>query len=158
VTFKIDDRNERAGAKFFEWEKKGIPVRIEIGPRDVASNSVISVRRDTGEKKSLGLPNISVSVKLLLEDIQKNLFERSLRFQKENTHLANSWEQFENLVANKGGFILAHWCESPKCEEKIKEKTKATNRCVPFDAKEESGKCIVCGKDSKRRVIFAKAY
>jgi prolyl-tRNA synthetase len=158
VTVKIDDRDERAGVKFFEWEKKGIPVRIEIGPRDVIGNSVVSVRRDTGEKKSLSFQDISVSVKLLLDEIQNNLFDRSLRFREENTRIADSWEQFEYFIANKGGFVLAHWCGSAECEDQIKENTKATNRCLPFDSKEESGKCVVCGKDSKRRVIFAKAY
>lgn len=175
-TVKIDEREGRPGYKYFEWERKGVPVRIEFGPKDLAKNEAIIVRRDTFQKESVPLSSITEYVQKTLKEIQKNLFERALAFQKENTHSVDSWEEFveyipevaksdlgeENIEEknekSKGGFLLAHWCEDSKCEAEIKERTKATTRCLPFDQPEEKGKCILCGGKSKRRWIFAKAY
>lgn len=182
VKVKIDKREGRPGVKFFEWEKKGVPVHVEIGPKDISKGSAILARRDfprgDKEKKTVvPFEKITSEVQALLEKIQKNLYDRALKFRKENTHIVDSWEEFiryipeitkneaaqaeteyEKSDANIGGFLLAHWCGNAECEEKIKEKTKATIRCVPFDQPEERGKCVLCGKESKKRVIFAKAY
>ncbi|MDP2736525.1 MAG: proline--tRNA ligase [bacterium] len=155
---KIDDRDMRPGPKFYEWEKKGIPVRIEIGPKDVAKQSVMTVRRDTGEKQSIGLDQAAEAVRDLLDVIQKNLFQRALKFRDENIRNVETYEEFKTVLQEKGGFLNAHWCLDPVCEAKIKEETKATIRCIPFDQKKEDGKCIICGKKSEGRVLFAKAY
>ena len=155
---KIDKREGRPGYKFFEWERKGVPIRIEIGPREVSQKSIILARRDTGEKKTVKEENFVLSVKKLLQEIQDNLWQRALDFQKKNTHFVDSWTDFENALKNQGGFLLAHWCGRRECEEKIAEETKATIRCIPENQKRETGKCVLCGKKSERRVLFAKAY
>jgi len=158
VRVKIDYREGRPGPKFFEWEKKGIPARIEIGPRDVASNSVIIARRDNGTKETVPVSEVVSYITGLIDDIQSSLFERALAFRKANTRNVDTWEEFQGVIENEGGFLMAHWCGSAECEEKIKEATKATTRCIPFDQEKEEGKCIYCGEKSDMRIIFAKAY
>jgi prolyl-tRNA synthetase len=155
---KIDEREDlRPGPKFFEWEKKGVPVRIEIGPRDTAQKSVVVVRRDTSEKQTVKEDKAAKYVDRLLEEIQSSLFARVLDFQKSHSFHVDSWDEFQRLI-KKGGFLHAHWCGSSRCEDKIKTETKATIRVVPFSPKKEKGKCVFCAKPSKHRVVFAKAY
>lgn len=158
ISTKIDIREGRPGPKFFEWEKKGVPLRLEIGPKDIAKKSIVAVRRDTGEKESVAEEKVDSYAVEMLEKIQKNLFSRALDFREKNTHAVDSWEEFKETVEKQGGFLLSHWCGAPECEEKIKEETKATIRCIPLDQKKEAGKCIYCGKKSQGRVVFAKAY
>lgn len=159
INVEVDKRESMSlGAKFFEWEKKGVPVRLEIGPRDIVKNSVVVVRRDSGEKESIGEKKVVVYVKKLLDDIQESLFSKALRFQKDNSRIVDSWDEFKTVIERDKGFIYAHWCGSAECEVKIKKETKATIRSIPFSQKQEEGKCIFCGDPSKGRVIFAKAY
>jgi prolyl-tRNA synthetase len=155
---KLDDRDMRPGPRFFEWEKKGVPIRIEIGPQDVKNKSVVAVRRDNSKKETVKDKDISAYIKKALEDIQKNLFNKALKFQKDNTYQVNDWDEFKDIISKKGGFIFTHWCGNDKCEAKIKKETKATIRCIPFGQKEEKGKCILCGGESIQKAIFAKAY
>jgi prolyl-tRNA synthetase len=157
-TVKVDARNDRPGAKFFEWEKKGIPLRIEIGPRDIENQSVVLVRRDTGDKNSVAEKDVVANVGETLDSIQKNLFDKALEFRNAHTWDVNSWEEFKDTLEKKGGFLMAHWCGNAECEAKIKEETRATTRCIPFDQKKEKGKCVLCGGESEGRIIFAKAY
>jgi len=154
----LDDRDMRPGPRFFEWEKKGVPVRIEIGPKDVKSNSVVLVRRDTAEKETIKQDDCLKRIPELLEDIQKNLFDKAFKFREENTFEVSSWDEFKETIKNKPGFINTYWCGNPDCEEKIKKESKATIRCIPFNQDKSQGKCIYCGKDSDKKVIFAKAY
>jgi len=153
----VDARDIRPGEKYFEWEKKGVPIRIELGPKDIENNNAVLVRRDTGEKKSVSIPDLAREVFALLEEIQKNLFDRALQYQKEKTVSVDSWEDFVKAIeADK--FVLAHWSGDADVEAKIKEETMATIRCIPLDQTAEDGVCIKSGKPSKGRVIFAKAY
>jgi prolyl-tRNA synthetase len=159
ISVKFDDRDtHKPGWKFAEYELKGFPVRIAIGPRDLENNTVEVARRDTLEKNSCKAENIAGHVEMLLEDIQQNLYKKALKFREDNIHITDNWEEFKDILDNKGGFILAHWDGTTETELKIKEETKATIRCIPFDAKEETGKCIYSGKPSNKRVIFARAY
>ena len=153
-----DDDNRRPGWKFSEYEAKGVPVRVAIGPRDLENNKAEVARRDTKEKKVVDWKGIEDYIEQLLDEIQNNLFERANKFKLENTTSVDSYEEFKKVLEEKGGFISAHWDESAETEAKIKEETKATIRCIPFDGKEEDGKCIYSGKPSKKRVLFAKAY
>lgn len=157
-TVKIDDRDLRPGPKFYEWEKRGVPVRIEIGVKDLAKKSVVMVRRDTGEKQEVGINDAAEFAKSLLDKIQKDLFIKALKFQKDNTYNIDSWAEFKKILEEKGGFLKAHWCGGAACEAEIKDETKATIRCIPFNQKKETGECVRCGKKSEGRVIFAKAY
>lgn len=158
ISVKIDSREGRPGPKFFEWEKKGVPLRLEIGPKDLAKKSVVAVRRDTAEKAFVTESEIENFAVKMLEEIQSNLFARALQFRNDNTYEINSWEDFKNTIEEKGGFLLSHWCDDADCEAKIKEETKATIRCIPFAQPEEEGQCVHCGKKSSKRVIFARAY
>ena len=159
ITVKYDDRDSfKPGWKFNEYEFKGVPVRIAIGPRDLEQGTAEICRRDTLEKASCPLDGIENRVKELLEEIQKNLFQKAADYRAANTRKADTWEEFKEILDTKGGFILAHWDGTTETEERIKEETKATIRCIPFDAVEEKGKCIYSGKPSHRRVIFARAY
>jgi prolyl-tRNA synthetase len=159
ITVKYDDDDaKRSGWKFNEYELKGVPVRVVIGPRDLENNMAEVARRDTFEKLSLPLENLDVKIEELLNDIQDNLFQKALQFRKENTHRVDTWEEFEKTLDEKGGFIYAHWDGTSETEDLIKEKTKATIRCIPLDNPLEEGKCILTGKPSKQRVIFARAY
>jgi prolyl-tRNA synthetase len=158
ISVRYDDRDShRPGHKFAEYELKGVPVRIAIGPRDLEQGNLEIARRDTLEKKIYSQENIAVTIKELLDDIQKNIFNKALKFRDENIFKIDSWDEFKSQI-EKGGFILAHWDGTPETEETIKNETKATIRCIPFDSPEEDGKCVYSGKPSKRRVLFAKAY
>jgi prolyl-tRNA synthetase len=154
----VDDSEGRPGAKFYKWERQGIPIRIEVGPKDIANRSVVMVRRDTGEKLSVSEDNLVQGIEKILDDIQSNLFRRALAFREANIREADSYEEFKEVLKSKGGFIQAHWCGDEACEASIKEETQATTRCVPFDQEGEDGSCIYCGKESTTRIIFAKAY
>lgn len=159
LTVKFDDDNKRKpGWKFAEYEMKGVPVRIAIGKRDMENKTVEVARRDTMEKETLQQEDIANKVEHIVEQIQSNLYTKALTFQEESTHNADSWDEFKDIIENKGGFVSAHWDGTPETEDKIKELTKATIRCIPLDSKDEEGKCILTGNPSKRRVLFAKAY
>ena len=158
ISVKYDNRDtQKPGWKFAEYELKGVPVRIAIGPRDVDNNSVEIARRDTLTKSTHSDENLTSDIETLLVDIQDNIYKKAFDFRAENTVEANSYEEFKELL-EKGGFISAHWDGTPETEEKIKNETKATIRCIPLDAKEEIGKCMVTGNPSGRRVLFAKSY
>ena len=159
IRVKYDDNdNNRPGWKFAEYEMKGVPVRIAIGARDLQNNVAEVARRDTKEKQSLSLDGIVDRVKQLLEEIQQNLYNKALDYRKDHTTKADNWEEFVKLLDEKGGFIAAHWDGTAETEEAIKEKTKATIRCIPLNNKKEEGKCILTGKPSSQRVLFARAY
>jgi len=159
ISVKFDNRDtQRPGWKFAEYELKGVPVRLAIGPRDLENGSVEVARRDTLEKTVEKLENIDQVVEDLLDAIQKNIYSKAFKFRAENTTKVDSYEEFKELLTTKGGFFLAHWDGTTETELKIKEETKATLRCIPFDTVEEEGKCMVTGKPSPRRVIFALAY
>jgi len=153
-----DDDSKRSGWKFNEYELKGVPVRIAIGPRDLENNQVEIARRDTLEKYIASFDGLAEHIETLLEEIQQNIYNKALKFREENTHKANTWEEFVDILDNRGGFVLAHWDGTSETEEAIKEKTKATIRVIPFDSEKEEGKCIFTGKPSTQRVVFARAY
>jgi len=159
ISVKFDDRDTyKPGWKFSEYEFKGVPVRLAIGPRDLENGTVEVARRDTLEKELLQLEGIDTKIFNLLEQIQDNLYQKALSFRENNTHVVDSWDEFQDVVENKGGFLLAHWDGTSETEELIKEKTKATIRTIPVDGNQEEGKCVYSGKLSKQRVVFAKAY
>ena len=153
-----DDDSQRSGWKFNEYEVKGVPVRVAIGPRDLENNQAEVARRDTLEKASYALDTLDESIEKLLEEIQANLYNRSLQFRDANIRKADTWDEFVSLLDNEAGFVYAHWDGTTETEEKIKELVKATIRCIPFDNPLEDGKCILTGKPSKQRVLFARAY
>ncbi len=158
LSFKLDRRdNLRPGEKFYEWEKKGVPIRIELGPKDIQAEKAVLVRRDTGEKISAPLKDLGKKVIELLDEIQKNLFEQSKARRAERTKTVDSWADFVTAIET-GNFVLAHFSGEAEVEDKIKKETGATVRCIPFDSKPEEGKCILSGKPSKQRVVFAKSY
>ena len=159
ISVKYDNSdNARPGWKFAEYEMKGVPVRVAIGARDLANNVVEVARRDTKEKKSVDINGISNYIKDLLDEIQLNIYNRAKAYREEHTTNANTWDEFIKLLDEKGGFISAHWDGTAETEAKIKELTKATIRCIPLNNKQEEGKCILTGKPSKQRVLFARAY
>ena len=159
ISVKYDNRDsQRPGWKFAEYELKGVPVRLAIGPRDLENGSVEVARRDTLEKSVEQLENVDQLVADLLDSIQKNIYNKAFQFRAENMTKVDSYDQFKELLVTKGGFFLAHWDGTTETELRIKEETKATLRCIPFDSMEEEGKCMVTGKPSKQRVIFALAY
>lgn len=149
---------ETAGSKFNKWEIKGVPVRLEVGDRDVAGNSVVVCRRDTGEKSSVTLEKLSSVLADIFKDIQLRLFEKHRLFTLENTHTVDSYDQFKQIMETSRGFIKAHWCENAECEAQIKADTKATTRCLPLDAIEEVGACVHCGQPSRHRWLFGLSY
>lgn len=155
----LDNRTEHSvGYKFNEWELKGVPIRIELGNKELEEERATVFRRDTKEKQHVKLADLSDHIAKLLTEIQQSLFEQSKTFTLENTHDVSSYDQFKEIMSTKRGFLRAFWCEKAECEEKIKAETKATTRCLPLDAKEESGSCIYCNKDATRRWLFAQAY
>ena len=135
-----------------------MPIRLALGARDLESNLVEVARRDTKEKQSISLDKVIEHIKNLLEEIQQNLFNKAAAYRQEHTSTADSWEEFEKLLDEKGGFVSAHWDGTAETEEAIKEKTKATIRCIPLNNPQEEGKCILTGKPSKEKVLFARAY
>ena len=159
ISVKFDDRDTfRPGAKFAEYELKGVPVRIAIGNRDMENNTAEVARRDTLEKQTIPQDQLSEYICELLEEIQQNLFNRALSFRNDHITEVNSFEEFKEVIENKGGFVSAHWDGTIETENKIKELTKATIRCIPNKAKEEAGTCVLTGEKSSRKVLFAKAY
>jgi prolyl-tRNA synthetase len=154
---EIDNSDERPGEKFYKWEKKGVPVRIELGEKDLETNQVVFARRDNGEKEFVKNEDIQDRADKILKEIQNSLFEKAKNLLKENTVESDDWEAFKKQIEDRK-FVLAHWSGEEEIEKQIKEETGATIRCIPFDSKEEDGVCIKSGKPSKRRVIFAKAY
>jgi prolyl-tRNA synthetase len=159
IRFWLDDRDQyKPGWKFAQHEVEGVPVRIAVGPRDVKNGNVELARRDTLTKEIVGSDEIGQRVLALLVNIQENLYERALEFRKDHTFYVDSYEEFKTILDDKGGFIYAHWDGTPETEARIKEETKATIRCIPLEDEKEEGKCMVTGKPSKQRVIFARAY
>lgn len=159
IRAKLDDRDyESPGSKFYEWEKKGVPVRIEIGPKDVARKQSLMVDRLFSNKITAPLDRaVAKVVRSALDDLQRELFVRASAFLEKHTHEFDDYMAFKKRIED-GGFFRMHWCGSAACEARVKGETKATIRCIPFDAKDERGACVVCGKPSDRRVVFARAY
>lgn len=159
ITVKFDnDDTKRSGWKFNEYEQKGVPVRVAIGPRDLENNQAEVARRDTLTKEVISFDGLASYIQKLLVDIQNNLFQKALTFRETHTYKADTWEEFIDLLDNKPGFVYAHWDGTAETEDKIKELSKATIRCIPFDNPKENGKCILTGKPSTQRVLFARAY
>lgn len=159
ISVKFDGRDHlKPGWKFNEYEFKGVPVRIAIGPRDMEQGTAEVARRDTLTKEILQIENLAEEIPALLNKIQESLFNKALSFREENTRKADTWEEFIDILDNKSGFVSAHWDGTAETEEKIKEATKATIRCIPLDNPMEEGKCIFSGKPSSQRVLFARAY
>lgn len=158
ISVKYDNAdNKRPGFKFADYELKGVPVRLVLGARDIANGTIEVMRRDTLEKTVVPLDGIEDYVQNLLEDIQKNIFQKALKLRESMTRTVETYDEFKEEI-EKGGFILAHWDGTPETEDLIKEETKATIRCIPLDGDTTPGKCMVTGKPSKQRVIFARAY
>ncbi len=158
ISTRFDDRDtHKPGWKFAEYEMKGVPVRLAIGPRDLENNTVEVARRDTREKTNYQAVDIDVKVTHLLNQIQENLYDKALDFRERSTYHADSMEEFEKLIGN-GGFVYAHWDGKTETELKIKERTKATVRCIPLESRREKGKCILTGDPSPQKVLFARAY
>ncbi len=159
ISVKYDNRDTyKPGWKFAEYELKGVPVRIAIGPRDLENGTVEVARRDTQEKAVYQMTDLHIKVEHLLEQIQENIYRKALDFREEKTYRADSWEEFLDILDNKGGFVYAHWDGTTETEVKIKEFSKATIRCIPLDNQPEDGKCILTGNPSGQRVLFARAY
>ncbi|WP_196890689.1 proline--tRNA ligase [Aureivirga marina] len=159
ISVKFDHRTtHKPGWKFAEYELKGVPVRIAMGPRDMENGTLEIARRDTLEKQSMAQEGIVEHIEKLLEEIQENLYTKAVNYRNEHITEVNSFDEFKEVIENKGGFVSAHWDGSIETEEKIQELTKATIRCIPLSFKEEDGVCIFSGKPSKKRVLFAKAY
>lgn len=159
IRVKYDDSDQnRPGWKFAEYEMKGVPVRIAIGNKDMENGTVEVARRDTKEKKSYSFEGIAEAMRLLLQEVQDNIFNRAKSFLHSHITEADNWEDFVKILDEKGGFVSAHWDGSADTEEKIKSLTKATIRCIPLEAKDEAGSCILTGKPSAKRVLFARAY
>ena len=156
---EIDGRDEYTpGWKFNEWEMKGVPLRLEIGPKDLAKGQVMVVRRDTGEKMAVKEEKLVETVEKLLNNIQENLFNKAKSFLQKNIREVSDYNKFKEVIEKKRGLIKTYWCGNKDCEDKIKEETKASIRCIPFEQEEASGKCICCGKESSTVVYFARAY
>ncbi|MBD2093514.1 proline--tRNA ligase [Microcoleus sp. FACHB-1515] len=158
-SFRVDDRdNLSPGFKFNDWELKGIPLRLEIGPKDLASESSVLVRRDTGEKITVPLSQLEDRIKNILNSIQENLLQKAKEFQQRNTYYVDSYEEFKASIEKKPGFYIAYFAGTIDDEERIKQETKATGRCIPFNLQGEIGKCFLTGKETSQKVVFAKAY
>jgi prolyl-tRNA synthetase len=159
-TFKVDDRDGyRPGWKFNEWEQQGVPLRLEIGPRDFEKNQVMMARRDNGEKTPVPIEELTDTIENTLDAIQHALFKRAMELREENFFFVDDYSEFKSKIENPGGFFWAHWCGKGLCEEKMQEETKATIRAIPLDnPHKEEGKCLICGEPSKERVVVAKAY
>lgn len=159
VSLKFDDDDQkRPGWKFAEYEAKGVPVRIAIGPRDLENNQAEVARRDTQEKNTVNFDDLESYIENLLDEIQTNLYNKAISYRTENMHTVDTYEEFKEKLETQGGFYMAHWDGTTETEELIQNETKATIRCIPLDQPEEEGVCMVTGKPSKKRVVFAKAY
>lgn len=158
-SFKIDDReNYRPGWKFNEWEQRGVPVRIEIGPKDLESNNAVLVRRDSGEKHVVAQDKLRDEITEALKKMQIDLYNRAVVFRENNSHHLESYDEFRQMIDNPGGFFWVHWCGNRECEDRLQNETKATIRAIPLENKKESGRCLLCGGSSNERVVIAKAY
>jgi prolyl-tRNA synthetase len=158
IGVKVDERDQHSpGWKFNDWEKRGVPLRMELGPKDLDKNQAVLARRDSGEKSFVPQDGLAQAAGAALAAIQSGLFDRALAFREKNTQDADDYGEFNTLL-DEGRFLWAHWCTSDACEEKVKNETKGTIRCIPAHRKTESGKCVVCGSASEGRVIFARAY
>ena len=155
---KLDSTEKMAGWKFSEYEMKGVPLRLEIGPRDLENNQCVAVRRDTGAKVTLSLDNLAVSLQDLLDQIHDNLYQRALRSREERIYSAANWQDLVDTVKNKPGFVKAMWCGDQACELKIKEETGASSRCIPFEQETLSDHCVCCGRPAESMVVWGKAY
>jgi len=159
IRVKMDAREGvRPGFKFNEWELKGVPLRLELGPRDIDAGQATSVKRHNREKKPLPLSSLADGVGPLLDEIQRDLYRAALERREAFTRVVDDYDAFKKTIESPGGFLRCHWCGSAACEKQVKDETKATIRCIPLDAPEEKGTCLVCGEASKRRVHFARAY
>src|SRR5438128_3074120 len=159
IGFKIDARDQYSpGWKFNDWEKRGVPLRIEVGPKDLEKNQVVLARRDNGQKTPVSQDGLDRTVRDMLDTIQKSLFDRAIEFREKNSHRVDDYKKFVEILDGPGGFLWCHWCGSAECEERIKDETKATIRCIPMKSEPEEGKWLKCGGRSERRVIFARAY
>lgn len=158
ASVKLDDSDKMAGWKFNEYEMKGIPVRLEVGPKDIENNQVVLVRRDNREKLVVSIDELEVKLEELLEDIQKSLFEKAKTLRDEKTYSATTMEEFKEIADTKPGFIKSMWCGETACEEKIKEIAGTSSRCMPFNQENLSSKCVCCGKDANHLVYWGKAY
>jgi prolyl-tRNA synthetase len=159
IGFKVDDREQYSpGWKFNDWEKRGIPLRIEVGPKDLEKNQVVLARRDNGQKTTASQEGLEGTARDMLGTIQSSLYERAREFREKHTHRVDDYKKFLEILDTDGGFLWCHWCGSGECEERIKDETKATIRCIPMKSEPEEGKCLLCGGRSERRVIFARAY
>ena len=159
VSFKIDDRDHyRPGWKFNEWEKRGVPLRVEMGPKDLADNKVVLVRRDTGEKRPVPQANLIDEIEKELQVMQKALYQRALEYREQYTFYEDTYDAFKQKIEDPGGFFWIHWCGERSCEDRLQEETRATIRAIPMERKTEAGRCLLCGKASKERVLVAKAY
>jgi len=159
VRVQLDSRQGwTPGRKFNDWEVKGVPVRFEIGQKEMDKTVVTIARRDTSEKYQIDRAHVVSETKKALDTIQTSMFEKAKKYLDENTHEVDSYDEFKQIMESKRGFLKVFWCEDPQCEAKIKEETKATTRCLPLDAKEEEGTCIYCGKKATHRWYFAQAY
>jgi prolyl-tRNA synthetase len=159
ISVKYDNRDtHRPGAKFAQHELQGVPLRIAIGPKDLENGTVEIARRDTKTKEVIAIDSLTSTVESLLEEIQSSLYKKALDFRNSHITEVENFDDFKDVLENKGGFISAHWDGTTDTEDRIKEITKATIRCIPMDSKEEEGKCVFTGNPSNRRVLFAKAY
>lgn len=158
IRVKLDDSDKTPGFKFSECEMRGVPLRLEIGPKDIENNQCILVRRDTGEKIVSSLENIEKEVVSLLEEIQNDMFKRALEHREAHTYEADTMEEFTEIVENKPGFVKALWCGDRECEDKIKELTQATSRCMPLNGQGKEGKCVCCSKPATKMVYWGRAY
>lgn len=158
IRVKLDDSDKTSGFKFSECEMRGVPLRLEIGPKDIENNQCILVRRDTGEKIVSSLENIEKEVVSLLEEIQNDMFKRALEHRQAHTYEADTMEEFTEIVENKPGFVKALWCGDRECEDKIKELTQATSRCMPLNGQGKEGKCVCCSKPATKMVYWGRAY
>ncbi len=155
---KVDDSDRSPGWKFSEYEMKGVPVRLEVGPKDIENNQVVLARRDTSEKIVVSMDELETKVKELIDDIQKNLLEKARVSRDSKTYVAKNMDEFEKIINETPGFIKAMWCGDQACEDAIKEKTAATSRCIPFEQEEISDTCVCCGKKAKHMVYWGRAY
>jgi prolyl-tRNA synthetase len=155
----VDDRpNLSPGWKYNEWEQRGVPIRIELGPRDLEKDQAVLVRRDDGRKQMVPRAGLKAAVRDTLEDIQRALYDRAKAFRASRTFVVDDEKTFLEKLENPGGFLMTHWCGNTPCEQQVQDRTKATIRCIPLDAPAEQGKCPFCSQPSSRRVIYAKAY
>jgi prolyl-tRNA synthetase len=159
ISVKFDNRDtHRPGAKFAEYELKGVPLRVAIGSRDMQNGTVELARRDTKTKETVNQEGLADHIEALLEEIQQNIYQKALKFRTENTTEVDTYDEFKRMLDEQPGFISAHWDGTPETEQRIKDETKATIRCIPLNNKQEEGKCILTGRPSSQRVLFARAY